>query len=114
MPANPVAVHFCIPRRGFRALLWQRIPSNIFYCLSAKLFSTTTTRSSSMRDRTACAGQSIDGEVPRAALQLLTETLFSRARSFLGTKSATHPAQEMPEKHDHVEIQNPENLALRP
>jgi hypothetical protein len=62
----------------------------------------TPTRLSSMRPRTACAGRSIDGEAfSRAELAIADGEPGFRGRGLPGTTSADHPAQEMPEKHNH-------------
>ena len=55
-----------------------------------------------MRPRTACAGQSIGGEAfSRAELAIADGAQVFEDEVFPGTTSADHPAQEMPEKHDH-------------
>src|ERR1700730_14635629 len=55
-----------------------------------------------MRPRTACAGQSIDGEAfSRAELAIADGEPGFRGRGLPGNDKRDHPAQEMPEKHDH-------------
>ena len=53
-----------------------------------------------MRPKTACLGQSIDGEVVWRA-GLLTESQVFEDETLPGTESADHPPQEIPEQHDH-------------